>query len=150
MLEDLLWQVGKAAAYYTGLLVLVRAAGKRMAGQTTTFDLIVLITLGVVMQSTALQQGFWNALVFVVTVFTLHRANAALCAHSTWARHAIRGKPRPLIRDGRIIERALALEGVTHAELLAGLRKLGYERPEAVKLAMLEETGHISAVGRDG
>ncbi len=69
MPEELPLQVAKAAAYYLGLLVLVRAAGKRMAGQTTTFDLLVLITLGVVMQTTALQQGFWNAATFVVTVF---------------------------------------------------------------------------------
>jgi uncharacterized membrane protein YcaP (DUF421 family) len=55
-----------------------------------------------------------------------------------------------LIHDGRIIERALELEGVTRGELLAGLRKLGYERPEDVKLAVLEETGHISAVAREG
>jgi uncharacterized membrane protein YcaP (DUF421 family) len=48
-----------------------------------------------------------------------------------------------------VIERALELEGVTNAELLAGLRKLGYEGPEGVKLAVLEETGHISAIGRD-
>ncbi len=45
--------------------------------------------------------------------------------------------------------RALELEGITHAELLAGLRKLGYDRPDDVKLAVLEETGHISAVGSD-
>jgi len=60
----------------------------------------------------------------------------------------VRGKPRPLIRDGQIIERALELEGVTHAELLAGLRKLGYAHIEDVQLAVLEETGHISALGR--
>jgi uncharacterized membrane protein YcaP (DUF421 family) len=39
---------------------------------------------------------------------------------------------------------------MTRAELLAGLRKLGFARPDDVKLAVLEETGHISAVGRDG
>lgn len=150
MIEGLLLQAAKAAAYYTGLVVLVRAAGKRMAGQTTTFDLLVLITLGVVIQTAALQQGPANAVVFVVTVFALHRLTAVLCTHSRLIRHLVRGKPRPLVRDGHIIERALELEGVTRSELLAGLRKLGYERPEDVKLAVLEETGHISAVARDG
>ena len=150
MPEELPLQVAKAAAYYLGLLVLVRAAGKRMAGQTTTFDLLVLITLGVVMQTAALQQGFWNAATFIVTVFLLHRGIAAICTRSRWVRHVIRGKPRPLVRDGRVIERALALEGISQAELLAGLRKLGYEHTDDVKLAVLEETGHISAVGRDG
>ena len=147
--EGLLIQAAKAAAYYVALIVLVRMAGKRMAGQTTTFDLIVLIALGVVMQTAALAEGAGNAIVFVVTVFALHRLNAWLCARSTRVRHMIRGKPRPLIRDGHIIERALELEGVTHSELLAGLRKLGYARVEDVRLAVLEETGHISALGRE-
>ncbi len=101
------------------------------------------------MQTAALQAGTANAVVFILTVFALHRLNALLCARSRSFRYLVRGKPRPLIRDGRIIERALELEGVTHAELLAGLRKLGHERPEDVKLAVLEETGHISAVARD-
>jgi uncharacterized membrane protein YcaP (DUF421 family) len=149
MIGGLLLQAATAAAYYAGLVVIVRAAGKRMAGQTTTFDLLVLITLGVVLQTAALQNGVANAAVFVVTVFVLHRLSALLCARSRAFRHLVRGKPRPLIRDGRIIERALELEGVTHGELLAGLRKLGYQRPEDVKLAVLEETGHISAVARE-
>jgi uncharacterized membrane protein YcaP (DUF421 family) len=148
-LDSLLIQAAKAAAYYVGLIVVVRMAGKRLAGQTTTFDLLVLIGLGVVMQTAALAEGAANALVFVAIVFALHRLNAWLCARSRRARHLLRGAPRPLIRDGEIIERALELEGVTHAELLAGLRKLGYARVGDVRLAVLEETGHISAVGRD-
>ena len=39
MLEELLVQAAKAAAYYPALVVLMRVAGKRLAGQTTTFDL---------------------------------------------------------------------------------------------------------------
>jgi uncharacterized membrane protein YcaP (DUF421 family) len=146
MLEELLLQAGKAAAYYAALIVLMRVAGKRLAGQTTTFDLIVLITLGVVLQSSALQKGMANAIVFVLTVFTLHRLLALLCARSSLVRHLIRGKPRVLVRNGEIIDEALVAEGISRAELLAGLRKLGYESPETVKLATLEETGHISAV----
>lgn len=147
--EVLLFQVAKAAAYYVALIVLVRIAGKRFAGQTTTFDLLVLITLGVVLQSTALAEGTANAIAFVLTVFGLHLLNGWACARSRRIRHLLRGKPRPLVRDGHVLERALELEGVTHAELLAGLRKLGYAHVEEVRLAVLEETGHISAVGRD-
>jgi uncharacterized membrane protein YcaP (DUF421 family) len=148
-LDAYLVQAARAAAYYVALLVLVRLAGKRLAGQTTTFDLLILITLGVVLQTTALQEGTGNALVFIGTVFALHRAAALLCARSRAVRHLLRGRPRPLVRDGRVIEEALTAEGVTRAELSAGLRKLGFARPEDVKLAVLEETGHISAVARD-
>ena len=146
MLEELLLQAAKAAAYYVALIIVMRVAGKRLAGQTTTFDLIILITLGVVLQTTALQEGTWNAVIFVVTVFALHRLVALLCARSSVMRHLVRGKPKVLIRNGRIIDQALAEEGISRAELLAGLRKLGHENPDTVKVAMLEETGHISAV----
>lgn len=146
-LTELLLQAIKALAYYSALIVIMRLAGKRLAGQTTTFDLIVLITLGVVMQSTALQAGWANALVFVLTVFGAHRGLARLCARSTWIRHLVRGKPSVLVRDGVIVEEALQRQGISREELLAGLRKLGYDSPQPVKLAVLEETGHISAVG---
>jgi uncharacterized membrane protein YcaP (DUF421 family) len=146
MFEELVIQAAKACAYYAVLLILMRLAGKRLAGQTTTFDLIVLITLGVVIQTTALQEGFWNAAVFVVTVFALHTIVAKVCARSRTVRHLLRGKPRELVRDGQILESALRDEGISHAELLAGLRKLGFDDPQHVKLAVLEETGHISAV----
>ncbi len=149
MVEELLLQSVKALAYYAALIVIMRVAGKRLAGQTTTFDLIVLITLGVVIQSTALQEGWANAVAFVLTVFAVHLGLAALCARSTWIRHLVRGKPSVLVRDGRIVDRALQHEQISREELLAGLRKLGYDSPESIKLAVLEETGHISAVGVD-
>ncbi len=145
-IEALAWQAVKAAAYYLALIVLLRFAGKRLAGQTTTFDLIVLITLGVVLQTVALDKGTASALVFVGTVFTVHKAMAVLCARSTTVRHLVRGKPRQLVRNGQVIREALDAECINEAELLAGLRKLGHESAAGVKLATLEETGHISAV----
>ena len=66
-------QVLLAFAYYVALLVIVRLAGKRLAGQTTTFDLLVLISLGVVLQQTVLREGTANALVFVSTVFAAQK-----------------------------------------------------------------------------
>jgi uncharacterized membrane protein YcaP (DUF421 family) len=54
------------------------------------------------------------------------------------------------VRDGRVIEAALEHEGLSRDDLLAGLRKLGYDSPAKVRLAMLEETGAITAIARDG
>jgi uncharacterized membrane protein YcaP (DUF421 family) len=138
-----------ASAYYVALVLLMRAAGKRLAGQTTTFDLIVLISLGVVLQTAALRPGLANALVFVVTVFALHRGLAVASSRSRRLRRLVRGAPRPLVVDGRVSEEALAGEGMSRDELLAGLRRLGYASPSEVRLAVLEETGHVSAVPLD-
>jgi uncharacterized membrane protein YcaP (DUF421 family) len=135
-----------ALAYYFLLLVLMRLAGKRLAGQTTTFDLIVLIALGVVLQQVMLLEGTLNAAIFIVTVFATHRGLALWSARSRRVRRLLRGAPRPLIRDGQVAHDALEDEGLSYEELLAGLRKLGHTEPAKIRLATLEETGHISAV----
>ena len=139
-------QIGLALAYYVGLIVIMRLAGKRLAGQTTTFDLVVLIGLGVALQQNALRPGTGNALLFIATVFVAHRALAAACARWSWLRRLVRGAPRALVRHGRVERAALAEEGLSYDDLLAGLRKLGFDSPDNVALATLEETGHISAV----
>lgn len=147
--QEIAQQAGNALAYYAVLVLMMRLAGKRLAGQTTTFDLLVLITLGATLQSALVGQGLWRTAVFVTVVFAAHRTLAVICQHSAFVRHLVRGKPRALVVDGKVIDAALAAEGVSPDELLAGLRRLGFERPEDVRLAVLEETGHISAVGAD-
>jgi uncharacterized membrane protein YcaP (DUF421 family) len=135
-----------ALVFYAGLVLLVRLAGKRLAGQTTTFDLVVLIGLAVTLQDATFRQGPLNAVVFAVTVFVAHLALARACAHWRWLRRLVRGGPRPLVVRGQVSYRALEEETMSYEELLAGLRKLGFGHPSEVRLATLEETGHISAV----
>jgi uncharacterized membrane protein YcaP (DUF421 family) len=142
-------QVLLALAYYASLVLIMRLAGKRLAGQTTTFDLVVLITLGVVLQQMVLREGTWNSILFVVTVFAAHRALAYACAKSGRLRRLVRGAPRPLVWNGQVSYEALEDEGLSYDELLAGLRKLGHASPQSVRLATLEETGHISVVAFD-
>ena len=147
---DLLPQALYALAYYVGLVVIMRLAGKRLAGQTTTFDLVVLIQMAVVLQSTLLRPGKAHAFVFLLTVFAAHLSLARACAHHEGLRHLVRGAPRRLVAQGHVIDRALEQEGISREDLEAGLRKLGFDSPAAVELAVLEETGHISAVARKG
>jgi uncharacterized membrane protein YcaP (DUF421 family) len=138
-----------ALLYYFTVIVIVRLAGKRLAGQMTTFDLVVLIGLVVAAQQSILKPGPAHAAAFVITVLVTHITVTWLCGHYRAVRHLLRGRPRALVRNGVIIDRALAEEGVSVDELLAGLRKLGFESPAKVKLAVLEETGHVSAIAAD-
>jgi uncharacterized membrane protein YcaP (DUF421 family) len=139
-----------ASAYYAALLTLFRLAGKRLAGQTTTYDLVVLIGLAVVLQQVTLRPGPVNALLFVATVFALHQLVAIVCARSRTARRLLRGSARPLVRNGQVSFEALEEEKLSYEDLLAGLRKVGFADPAEVRLATLEETGQISAVGAPG
>jgi len=143
---DHLEQALLGLAYYVALVALMRLAGKRLAGQTTTFDLVILISLGVVLQTTLLRPGNTNAIIFVVAVFAAHRGTALACARSARLR---RGAPRPLVVHGKVSFEALEEESMSYEELLAGLRKLGHQGPEGVRLATLEETGHVSVIAED-
>jgi uncharacterized membrane protein YcaP (DUF421 family) len=140
-------QAALALGYYVALVALFRLAGKRMAGQSTTFDLIVLIGLAVVLQEVTLVPGRSNAIVFLLTVFGLHVGLAAACVRSRRLRRIVRGAPRPLVEGGQVSLQALADEGMSYDELLAGLRKVGFDDPKNVRIAILEETGHVSAIG---
>ena len=145
-MRQALIQLALAVVYYAALVGIMRLAGKRLAGQTTTMDLIVLIAIAVVLQSMALRDGPANALIFVTVVFAAHRGLTAACARSKRVRRLVRGAPRPLVRDGVVAFDALHDEELSYDDLLAGLRKLGHDGPEDVQLATLEETGHISVV----
>lgn len=144
----LLDQAGLAVIFYVGVLLIVRLAGKRLAGQTTTFDLVVLISLIVSLQKPTVKEGVGNVAVFIAVVLAMHRGLALATARSARLKQLVRGAPRELVVDGEVDREALAGEGVGYDELMAGLRKLGHESPSDVKVAVLEETGHISAVGK--
>ena len=64
-------------------------------------------------------------------------------------RALLRGKPRTLILDGKVLPEALRAERMSEEDLCAGLRKLGFASKHNVRLAVLEETGHISAIAAD-
>ncbi len=145
---DVLAQIAWSAGYYIALIVLIRVTGKRLAGQTTTFDLIVLIAIAVALQTIALAEGRIAAAIFVVVVLGMHLLQTALSARWAWFRRLLRGSPRALVRDGTIDRAALADEHLSTDDLLAALRKQGVEEVAAVHLAMLEETGQVSVVKR--
>jgi len=88
--------------------------------------------------------------VFLVTVFAAHLGLARACMHHEGCATSCGVRRGAWVAQGNVIDRALQQEGISREDLEAGLRKLGFDSPAAVELAVLEETGHISAVARKG
>ncbi len=145
---EALAQIAWSAGYYIALIVLIRITGKRLAGQTTTFDLIVLIAIAVALQTIAVAEGRIAAAIFVVVVLGMHLLQTTMSARWAWFRRLLRGTPRALVHDGVIDRSALADEHLSADDLLAALRKQGIEDVAGVHLAMLEETGQVSVLKR--
>ena len=61
----------------------------------------------------------------------------------------IDGRPRKLITDGVVDERACQEERITAQELEIALRREGVERPTDVKVSYVEPTGKITVVRRE-
>ncbi len=141
----------RGGGIYLTVILLLRISGKRELGQLTPFDfvLLMLISEGA---SNALTAGDDSWLAAVIVITTMLLLNAGL-GYMT-ARHArverwMEGRPRFLIREGRVLYAALRKETISNNELMAALRQNGCFRPSQVEYAILETTGEISVKKRD-
>jgi uncharacterized membrane protein YcaP (DUF421 family) len=64
-------------------------------------------------------------------------------------RHLIEGEPRLLVRNGRMLMRALREENVEPEEVRRAIRAHGLARVEDVRMAVLETDGSISVIPLD-
>lgn len=62
----------------------------------------------------------------------------------------LKGKPRPLVIDGRLDRRTMRREFITEDELLTQLRAHGLSEVSQVQRAHLEPNGEISVIPKDG
>jgi uncharacterized membrane protein YcaP (DUF421 family) len=91
----------------------------------------------------------WAGLVAVLTLVALDFGLKWLTSRSDRVRHAVEGEPRLLVRDGRLLEKALREEGVDAEEVRRAVRAHGLARVDDVRLAVLETDGTISIIPRD-
>jgi uncharacterized membrane protein YcaP (DUF421 family) len=138
----------RAVLVYFFLLILLRMTGKRQVGQLAPFDLILLLVLSNAVQN-AMNGGDNSYTAGVVSAGALVGINY-LVSFGTyrwkWFSGLVEGKPTILIHNGKVDERAMRHEQMTHHELMAALRAEGLSGIEQVHVAILENTGRISVL----
>ena len=141
------WElVARAALVYLFLLLLLRITGKRQVGQLAPFDLILLLILSNAVQN-AMNGGDNSFTAGVVSAATLVALNGLVgwaTFRSKWLEGIVEGRPRILIHNGRLLDRVLRAERMTHHELMAALRRAGCDSIAQVHVAVLENNGQIS------
>jgi uncharacterized membrane protein YcaP (DUF421 family) len=138
----------RTAAVYLFLVIVLRVSGKREVGQMSILELIVILVISDAVQNSMVGDNstLWAGLVAVLTLLALDLGLKALTGRSRRLRRAIEGEPRLLVRDGRLLDRALREEGVEADQVRAAIRGHGLERVEDVRLAVLETDGSISVI----
>jgi uncharacterized membrane protein YcaP (DUF421 family) len=129
---------------YLTLLALLRGSGKRTIAEGTSFDFVLAIVIGDLIDD--LLWGEVAAPAFVTATGTLVLAHAALglSAHRSDAlRRLLAGRPAVLARHGERQPRALRAERVNEQEVAELLRRNGV-LPADVDLLVVEENGRPS------
>jgi uncharacterized membrane protein YcaP (DUF421 family) len=141
----------RTAVVYLFLIAIFRITGKREVGQMSVLELVVVLIISDAVQNSMVGENvtIWGGLVAVATLFALDFALKALTGRSRRLKAAIEGEPRLIIRDGRLLERALRDENVDVDEVHAAIRRHGLLRVEDVRLGVLETDGTISVIGRE-
>lgn len=143
-------KVVRGVVVYVFLLVVIRVFGRRELGQLTAFDLVVLLTLSNILQNAMIgnDDSLLGGIIGAVVLLTVNFALGYAVFRSRRLERLVDGEPRVLIKDGKVIEGAVAQERLTHTDLMSAIRNHGLERVEDVRLAISEPNGMISVVAK--
>jgi uncharacterized membrane protein YcaP (DUF421 family) len=144
-------KVVRAAAVYFFLLIAMRLTGKRQLGQMSSFDVVVLLMISNIVQNAMIgnDNSVTGGFIGATTILVLNYGVARLTTANKRFERLIEGAPTLLVHNGKVIEEHLRRELITRDELMAALPRQGILTIDEVRVALLEETGAITAVRRE-
>ena len=147
------WEfVIRAVVVYLFLLVLLRLTGKRQVGQMAPFDLVLLLVLSNAVQNSMNggDNSITGGMILAATLVAINSAVGWVTYHNKTIEGIIEGRPVILVHDGKIDHLSLRKVQMTTHELEAALRAAGCAGPAVVRFAVLENTGKVSVIPREG
>jgi uncharacterized membrane protein YcaP (DUF421 family) len=140
--------IARASVIFLFLLLLTRGLKRRALAELTPFELLLLVTLGDIVQQGITQEDY--SLTGAVLAASTFAFWISLLSFVTWRSRrmaaVVSGVPLVIIQDGQPIEKTLAVERLPLAEVLEAARQRGIEHLDQIKLAVLEPSGRISFI----
>lgn len=128
------------------LWIITRVVGRSTLGELSTFELLLYVTMGDLVQQAITQQDYSvTSGVLAVGVFAMLTV-ALSYANWRWprARKLIEGVPVVVITDGEPVIDSMRKERLSIDDLMTAAREEGIKRFSGVELAVLEANGRIS------
>jgi uncharacterized membrane protein YcaP (DUF421 family) len=138
--------VFRAVLMFGFLWLVTRAVGRSSLGELSTFQLLLYVTMGDLVQQGVTQQDYsLTSAVLAVGVFALLTV-ALSYANWRWprVRPVIHGVPTIVVANGEPAIAAMRAERLSLDDLMAAAREQGLERFSDIRLAVLEADGQIS------
>jgi uncharacterized membrane protein YcaP (DUF421 family) len=142
----------RAIVAFFFVLFLTRVVGRRELSSLEPFDLILLVMIGDLVQQGVTQNDFSITGLMLVggTIALL----TVLVSYTNFKvpllRPVLQGEPVIVVEDGKPIDRNLARNRITLDELQAAARREGIPSIEDVRWAVLETSGQISFITKEG
>ncbi len=141
--------VFRALFVFVFLWMITRVVGRSTLGELSTFQLILFITVGDLMQQSVTQQDYSvTGGVIAVSVFAL------LTIGLTWVnarwprvRKLTHGVAVVVVNGGEPVMEVLRAERMSLDDLMAAARAQGYQRFSEIGVAVLEANGQLSFFG---
>jgi len=131
------------------VILVVRVVGLRAFSKMTAFDFVVTVATGSLLAGAA-QASDWGAFaqstLGIATLLALQYAIARLRKTSDGIKAVLQNRPVLLMRNGEILQEALAATRVSEGDLIAKLREANVLDFEKVRAVVLETTGDISVL----
>jgi uncharacterized membrane protein YcaP (DUF421 family) len=144
--------VVRVVVIYVALLTMMRIAGKREIGSLGPIDLMAMLLLSETVSPALTNQD--SSLAASLTAAATLIALTTLVSYVSYRYRPIErlvdGEPRVLIEHGKIIQRVMDSERISQQDLEAALREHGLESPGQVTRAVVETTGRISVISKEG
>lgn len=133
---------------YLVVLCVMRFMGKREIGQMQPFELVIAIMIADLAATPMAEIGIpiLYGIIPILGLLFMHIIISVLNIKSNRIREIICGKPRILINNGTIDEKALIKENFTINELQERLRVNNVSSLSDVEYAILETSGQISII----
>ena len=138
--------VYRAAAIYFFLWFITRVVGKRELGQMSAFELVLLVTMGDLIQQGVTQEDYsvTGAMLAVGTFTLLIVTFAYLSWRFPRSRPVLEGAAVIVIENGAFRTDVMRYERLSDSELYAALRQQGIDDLSTVRLGLLEPDGKFS------
>jgi uncharacterized membrane protein YcaP (DUF421 family) len=142
----------RASFLFLFLWLLTRALGKRELAEMSAFELLLLVTVGDLIQQGVTQEDFstTGAVLAVSTIAVWITLFSWVSFRWKGAERLVEGMPVLVVKDGEPINEALHIERVSIDELKEGARQQGIRDLAEVRVGILEPDGRFSFIRTDG
>jgi uncharacterized membrane protein YcaP (DUF421 family) len=142
----------RVSAIYVLLWVVTKGMGKRELAQMSSFELILLVAMGDLIQQGATQddRSVTGAALAIIGLTFWVMITAFVSNRFRPAQDVLEGIPVVVVRDGVPVEEAMRLERVNLDDVAGAARRQGIGDLRAIRVGVLEPEGGFSFVLFDG